>query len=204
MKQSPLTLSFALLCALLLLVIGCSTPPRREKFVPPPFSVDVHHPERLSVSVTSSPNAFPYSTAMSRGDEVFTPDLKFAETYREAIIDAIRSCQLYVIADDHHAADVILDVTIRRMSDSSQSVGVTQGTRGAPSAAALIVTEWSLKRKSTGAVICQKDITTSNAHDAPDYILGGMITAQRNAIEGMAATNIRQGVEWMARRTASQ
>lgn len=200
--KSPFTLSSALLCALLLLMIGCSTPPRREKFVPPPFSVDVHHTERLSVSVTSSPNAFPYATATSCGDKVFTPDSKFAEIYREAIVNAIRSCRLYVIVDDHHAADVILDVTIRRMSDAAQSTGATQGT--SVSAAALIVTEWSLKRKTTGAVICQKDITTSNAHDAPDYLLGGAITAQRNAIEGMAATNIRQGIEWIARRTASR
>ena len=194
--------SCAIVCAMLVLAIGCSTPPRRDKFVPTPFSVDVHHPELLSVTVTAATNAFPYASAVRPGDETLKPTLEFTDMYRSALVDAIRSCQLYVIAGDQAAPDLLLDVTVRRMSGAAQSMGITEGQQGAPSASALIVTEWCLKRKSTGEVVCRKDITTCNTHDAPDYILGGMITAQRNAIEGMAAANIRQGIEWIARRTA--
>ena len=202
MKRLTSLFSSAMACALLLLLIGCSTPPRREKFVPPPFSVDVHHPEHLSVAVTSAANAFAYSNAMQPGDEALKPSVEFTDMYRSALVDAIRACRLYVMAEDQVAPDILLDVTIRRMSGAAQSSGLGQSPYGAPSASALMVTEWCLTKRASGEVICRKDITTSNAHDAPDYIFGGMITAQRNAIEGMAATNIRQGIEWIARRTA--
>lgn len=172
--------------------------------MPQKVTVGVHHPEKLSIAVSSTTNAFPYSAAIQPADEALKPGLEFTDMYRSALIDAIQSCKLYVIATDEAVSDVILDVTVKRMSGAAQSMGVTQGAYGTPSASALMVTEWCLRRRATGDVICRKDITTSNAHDAPDYIFGGEITAQRNAVEGMAAANIRQGIEWIARRTATQ
>ncbi len=186
-----------LLCAGV--VCGCATQPMRDSCVPDRVSVEVKHPEKILITVvvgeTLRVNA--ESSGATRAE-----DQQRMEIYRSAVTEGMKRCELYQLADTLDAAAFKLNISLLRFGGAGQSAGLTQGGNGTPSGAFLVVSRWCLKRKDDGATICEKDITSFGAHDAPDYILGGTFSAQAHAFENAAAANIRAGLEWLARRTA--
>lgn len=203
MKVLQVTVISAGLLLVLLTGSGCASAKvlRGEKFVPSAVSVSSRHSELLHIEADCSGACSPYADQAPNGYVPPAVDDSFVSLYRNALAESLRTSQLYRVANKEDESQFVLRVVFLRMSGANGLCGADNET---PSGFAILVARWTLTNRLTGLPVCQKDITTSSEHGAPDYILGGMFSAQRNAVEDVAAANIRLGIEWLSRRTQAE
>jgi len=191
----------AVACLASIFTVGCSTL-RESGFVPAVVNVDSRHTETVYVTAGMGNNgtAENIHTTQLNGGPTPQMDTPYEDMFESATVHSIEDCGLFPIASSRESTDYILELTILRTGAATTHTVLSDYS---PSAHSLLVVKWCLIDKKSDSIFCQKKITTSSAHDAPDYMFGGMYTAPRNAMEATAAENIRQGIEWLARKTTS-
>ena len=161
-----------------LVVGGCSplevSAVRVDRMVPSNLSTANRHAERINVVVTGDAPA------------------DYLVLFNQAITQCIKDTQVFAIDEQFATAPLVLEVTVLRMLSPGYSTNSV-------SPVCTLVTKWSLKKSASRAVVFERDIVTSNTHDAPDYMIGGMRTAKRDATEAASADNVKRGIEWLAK-----
>jgi hypothetical protein len=173
-----------LLGALSIVFAGCTTT-RTTGMIPQDIHLESSHSEKVFVTVQSR---------STQKDGKFFNSPEFTQSFHDALIQSIVDSKLYAVGDTLESADLILEVTMLRGDVNVFGAGPFGGAAGTTSQ---LINKWCLKNRGTDAVICERDITTAKSNEA---IIFGPTTG-RSSAEAAAAENIKQGIEWLARKT---
>jgi hypothetical protein len=197
-KRKPsagMSFSIMALClgaALLLVVIiqaGCQTV-RTDQIVPQEIKIRESHSEKLFARVNlpakDQGNTENIPTAI-----VISPE--YVKSFNDALQQSLMKSKLFAVVESENTADFTLDVTIMRLD----------GTPVDASSVTYMVTKWTFRNRETGVVVYEKDITTANTAEAHPFLSNPFNKTQRS-LEGSAVANIKQGIEWLSRKTSTR
>ena len=155
--------------------------------IPEDVHIQTSHTEKVFVRVLSQ-------SPQTDGKYYNSPE--FIQSFSDALTQSMLTSKLYEVGDSIETSDLILEVTILRGDVNTVGAGAFGGGAGTT---AQLINKWCLKNRATGAIVCERDITTANSNQA--FIIGGMATSGRSSSEAAAAANIKEGIEWLARKT---
>lgn len=149
---------------------GCATA-KPEAMVPTDFKIEKKHAASAVVSKPSAADAAAkWTTQIQAGN------------FLEAVSLAIQKSGLFAAVLTTSGADYELEVTKVRGDEPAMGFNMTVD----------LVTRWVLKRKSSGEVVFQGNISTTHTAGMGEAFAGG--TRLRLANEGAAKANIKEGL----------
>ncbi|MBN2180692.1 MAG: hypothetical protein JW715_02165 [Sedimentisphaerales bacterium] len=168
----------------LIVVGGCSPGVRPEKMVPDSLDVTTLHAESISVNVMGQ------------------APLSFLNAFDKATTQCIENFYVFELGQPDAASNLVLDIIVMRLESPASIYAWPEGMewyqayKGA--AVCTLVTIWRLSKADRESILAEEEIVTSNTHNVPDYMTGGLHTAGRDATEAAVRDNIKKGLEWLA------
>lgn len=175
MQDAIRRISLFAAAAILLSLIGCSSPANRAAMTPQEILVSKHHP--YSVQVQTAGGA---ETGAMSGSNISDADLK------AAIEDAITQSKLFNSVAQSPGGNY--DLSVRLTSLAKPIFGATFTVE--------MEMAWSMTKLSDRSVVLRKSIKSTGTASMGEAFVG--VTRLRMAVEKAAKDNISQGVKAIA------
>lgn len=170
--------SISVLCAVVALIWGCATPATREGMAPARVETAKTHAQTVSVTVTGGKET----------ETAGTPQVSDA-AFRDALVNSIRSSQVFSGVIEGKGGDYLLTVTLYSMQQPVFGLSFTVTMEAG----------WTLQRAIGGAPVWQELIKSAHTATTSDSMVA--VTRLRLATEGAAKKNIQQGLAKISQLT---